>query len=93
MYNSERILACRSLIMEDVNFWEEDLKPDNPCDNVKQLMQKVDRLQIAIQESSLDDDSRDVATTIAGYIQSFSGVQFISTSNLSILRGLCDIWP
>ena len=54
--------------MEDVNFWEEDLKPDNPCDNVKQLMQKVDRLQIAIQESSLDDDSRDVATTIAGYI-------------------------
>lgn len=68
MYNSERILACRSLIMEDVNFWEEDLKPDNPCDNVQKLMQEVARLQIEIQESSLDDDSREVATTIAGYI-------------------------
>ena len=63
VYNSERILACRSLIMEeDVNFWEEDLKPDNPCDNVQKLMQEVDQLQIEIQESSLYDDSRDVAT-------------------------------
>ena len=26
--NSERILACRSLLLEDVNFWMEDLSPD-----------------------------------------------------------------
>ena len=68
VYNSERILACRSLIMEDINFWEEDLRPDNPDDNVQQFMQEVARLQVEIQESSLNSDSREVATTIAGYI-------------------------
>ena len=25
---SERILACRSLIIEDVDFWKEDLRPE-----------------------------------------------------------------
>ena len=26
VYNSERILSCRSLIKEGISFWEEDLK-------------------------------------------------------------------
>ena len=26
VYNSERILACRSLLKEDISFWEEDMK-------------------------------------------------------------------
>ena len=28
--NSESILACRSLLLEDVNFWMEELSPDVP---------------------------------------------------------------
>ena len=27
--NSERILSCRTLIKENINFWEEDIEPDN----------------------------------------------------------------
>ena len=69
VYNSEKILSIRSLIMEDVNFWELDLRPDkSDGDNVQEFMKEVARLQVEIQESSLDNDAREVATTIAGYI-------------------------
>ena len=36
--NSERILTCRSLIKEDINFWEEDLSKEvdiNYLENIK----------------------------------------------------------
>ena len=69
VYNSEKILSIRSLIMEDVNFWKLDLRPGkSDGNNVQEFMRKVARLQVEIQESSLDNDAREVATTIAGYI-------------------------
>lgn len=70
--NTERILTCRSLIKEDINFWTEDLKPDvyNDPEDVKlNLIDEVlqDKAE-EIFESVLDDASSEVATTISGYI-------------------------
>ena len=39
---SERILACRSLIIEDIDFWKEDLRPD--------LLRDLDSHSIEIQK-------------------------------------------
>ena len=69
--------------MEDLHFWEGDLMPDNPCDKVQE--QEVDRLQIEIQESSLDDDNCDIATTIAGYISKKSQTRSKCTSYSKML--------
>lgn len=65
--NTERILACRSLIKEDVNFWNEDVRPevvecDEGIDEV--LGNYIDE----ISESVLDKDSSEVATTISGFV-------------------------
>ena len=40
--NSERILACRSLIKENINFWEEDLGKEvdiNYLENIKESVE------------------------------------------------------
>ena len=66
--NSERILACRSLIKEDIDFWKEDLGTDKTSDNFDALMLDLDQYSDDILESSLNPDSEEVATTIAGYI-------------------------
>ena len=56
--HSERILACRSLIRENVNFWEENLTAG----------QNNEACNTEIMECSLDVDIREVATSIPGYI-------------------------
>ena len=68
VYCSERILACRSLIMEDIDFWKEDIRPQISDSNVSNFLEELSKLEIEIQECSLDDDSREVSTTIAGYV-------------------------
>ena len=65
--NTERILACRSLIKEDVDFWKEDIRPeiaeyDEGIDVV--LGDYVDEINASV----LDKDSSEVATTISGYV-------------------------
>lgn len=65
--NSERILSCRSLIKEDFNFWEEDLRPIElqSFHIINEMLQnRIDE----INECTLDDHSAEVATTVAGYI-------------------------
>ena len=65
--NTERILCCRSLIKEDINFWNEDLRPDSNVDEHLILEILSDRVD-EIAECVLNDDSLEVATTIAGHI-------------------------
>ena len=66
--NSERILACRSLIKEHINFWEEDLNKDLDANYLEKLKEAVEPYSTEIFESVLDPDAEAVATTIAGYI-------------------------
>ena len=66
--NSERILACRSLILEDLNFWKENIRPDEYTECIQNLFAVLDTYNSEIQESVLNTDSLEVATTIAGYI-------------------------
>ena len=68
--NTERILSCRSLIKNDINFWKEDLQqPESNEDESYEMIDEMLRDRIEeISESVLDDDSSEVATTISGYI-------------------------
>ena len=66
--NSERILSCRSLLKEDVNFWMEDLSPDVSHPSMEEFAKFVENYDSDIYEATLTNDSEEVATTIAGYI-------------------------
>ena len=65
--NSERILSCRSLIKENINFWEENTDSDaeESLDSINGLF---DERADEIMEPVLDDDAREVATTISSYV-------------------------
>ena len=68
VYNSERILACRSLIKEGISFWEEDLKKKVVPAVSEELSLLLNADSNAILECSLDNNSEEVAKTIGGYI-------------------------
>ena len=68
VYNSERILACRSLIKEGISFWAEDLKKHVVPAVSEELSLLLNADSNAILEYSLDNDSEEVAKTIGGYI-------------------------
>ena len=65
--NSERILSCRLLIKENINFWEENIDSDaeESLDSINDLL---DKIADEIMETVLDDDAREVATTISDYV-------------------------
>ena len=65
--NSERILSCRSLIKENINFWEENIDRDaeESLDSINSLF---DKRADNIMEAIFDDGAREVATTISGYV-------------------------
>ena len=65
----ERILACRSLLQEDLNFWEEDLNPSETCSHDENVLHDLESHSVEIQESALDNDSWEVSNLIAGYIR------------------------
>ena len=59
--NSERILQCRSLIKENINFWEEDLASENQeCVTVTEDIFGTGTREI--MESVLDENSAEVTT-------------------------------
>ena len=68
--NTERILSCRSLINNNINFWKEDLQqPERNEDESYEMIDEILRDRIEeISESVLDDDSSEVATNLSGYI-------------------------
>ena len=65
--NSERILSCRSLIKESINFQEENIDSDAE-ESVDPINDLFDERAAEIMEAILDDDAREVATTISGYV-------------------------
>ena len=65
--NSERILACRSLIKENIDFWKEDVQP-NTSQSIDILDEIFCHQSNEIIESVLDSQSAEVATTISGYV-------------------------
>ena len=56
--------------MADINFWKEDLGSDKPSLDFSALLALLSEHEIEIAESSLDSSSKEVSTTIAGYIAS-----------------------
>ena len=64
---SERILACRSLLKEGVFFWKENLAPENDF-NQENFFEKVKSHESNLANISLCADSREVAAAVAGYI-------------------------
>ena len=65
--NSDRILWCRSLIKENINFWEEDLTCKNKeYFTVIEAIFEIRTQEIA--ESLLNGNSAEVATVTAGYV-------------------------
>ena len=63
--SSEKILLIRSLIKENINFWEEKIQSKKPLSS--EFIQKIADLDTELQSVSLDEDSTEVAYTIAGY--------------------------
>ena len=61
-------MACRSLILENIKFWKENLRQDEDTECTQNLFAVLDIYNSEIQESVLNTDSHEVATTIAGYI-------------------------
>ena len=57
VYNSERILACRSLIKENINFWEEDLREGNNDNKFDALLEEISSYSSEIMEGSLNDEN------------------------------------
>ena len=65
--NSDITLSFQLLIKENINFWEENIDSDaeESLDSINDLFdERVDK----IMEAVLDDDAREVATTISGYV-------------------------
>ena len=64
--NTERILSCRPLIKNDIDFWKEDLQqPERNEDESYEMIGEILRDRIEISETILDDDSSEVAITIS----------------------------
>ena len=68
VYNTERILRCRSLLKADVNFWEEGLDLRTDPVNIDALKHALEEDDAYILDAVLTDNSVEVASTIAGYI-------------------------
>ena len=67
--SSEKILKIRSLLKENINFWEEDLQIEvNQSDAVGKLIADVRERWCDMDDVPLSPDSREVAIYVAGYI-------------------------
>ena len=66
---SERILSVASLLKEDINIWEEDIKPDNNLSSEMCLFEDtLQTMQGDIEECMLGSDGVEVAAVIAGFV-------------------------
>ena len=60
-----RILTCRSLLKQNINFWEENLKPVQKNDKILKILAQHES---EINKPFLSPDSKEVAYIISGYI-------------------------
>ena len=63
--STERILTCRSLLKQNINFWEENLEPVQENDKILNIMVQHES---EINKLFLSPDSKEVVYTISGYI-------------------------
>ena len=64
--NTERILACRSLLKADVDLWQEDLVTEN--EDIESFTSILEEHETDIYEVCLSDSSDEMAPVIARYI-------------------------
>ena len=64
---SDKILLMRSLLKENIIFWEEDVFDEKPSVN-EELESEIASLSDDIANSSLTDETLEVSLTVAGYI-------------------------
>ena len=64
--NSERILACRSLLKAGINFWEHNDLTPNKFES--DIMKEIEKYENEIMDLSLSSNTMEVACTIAGYV-------------------------
>ena len=79
---SERILACRSLLKEDVDFWLENLSPNVDDCWLSNLSDLIIEEESHLYEATLTDGGEEVATTVVGYI----GKRLVKRSNCEICK-------
>ena len=66
--SSDRILSIISLIKESIDFWKEDVRPENNhAVDITNLNNELDNMEGDIEESMLSPDSVQVSAVIAGY--------------------------
>ena len=69
--NSENIVLLKSLLKENICFWEEGVRNNISNDNIynmEAIQQHVTNMENEIQESVLSTESEEVAVYISGYI-------------------------
>ena len=67
--NSEKILLLNSIIKADLNFWEGNIYAKNTTDSVTlELHTRLDEMANEISECQLNEESKEVAVSIAGYV-------------------------
>ena len=66
--SSEKILAVRSLLKEDIYFWEENIYQTFENSIFENIMQNITLLSTEMLECQLSEDGMEVAVTIAGYV-------------------------
>ena len=79
--SSEKKLQIKSLMKEDINYWELNLKPESSQD----LLFEVD-FENDFQEIDLDNESKEVATYIAGFIMKKLPKKFICSQCEALLN-------
>ena len=65
---AERIIAVTTLIKESIDFWKEDVRPDDDQEaSILSLNSELDKISDDIDLCSLSDDAVQVSAVIAGY--------------------------
>ena len=65
---SERIITITSLIKESINFWKEDVRPDDDQSaSISWLNAELDKISDDINSCMLDTDAIQVSAVVAGY--------------------------
>ena len=66
--SSEKNLLCRSLLKENINFWQEHLAGSSSNDHMQALKEKLDLISVSIQEAILTPESEEVVAVVSGFI-------------------------
>ena len=69
--HSERILAIDKLIKEDINFWQEDIRPEIDTAQtftMDLIREEVSEISSELRDCNLSDASKEVGVEIAGFV-------------------------